>query len=72
VHFGIIVTLNIALGQQTPPVASVLATACSIAKTGIWSTTRVNLPFIAILIGLVLLVTYLPAIPLTLVELFYQ
>ncbi|WP_455372557.1 TRAP transporter large permease [Limibacillus halophilus] len=72
VHFGIIVTLNIALGQQTPPVASVLATACSIAKTDIWGTTRVNLPFIAVLIGLVVLVTYLPAIPLTLVEIFYQ
>ncbi|MGB7307336.1 MAG: TRAP transporter large permease, partial [Burkholderiaceae bacterium] len=44
VHFGIILTLNIALGQQTPPVASVLATACSIAKTEIWETTRTNLP----------------------------
>lgn len=36
VHFGIILTLNIALGQQTPPVASVLATSCAIAKTDIW------------------------------------
>ncbi len=33
VQFGILLTLNIALGQQTPPVASVLVTACSIAKT---------------------------------------
>ncbi|MEZ5742005.1 MAG: TRAP transporter large permease [Burkholderiaceae bacterium] len=33
IHFGIILTLNIAVGQQTPPVASVLATACSIART---------------------------------------
>ena len=32
VHFGIIVTLNLAIGQQIPPVASVLMTACSIAK----------------------------------------
>ena len=33
VHFGIIVTLNLAIGQQTPPVASVLVTACSVAKS---------------------------------------
>jgi tripartite ATP-independent transporter DctM subunit len=31
VHFGLVVTLNLAIGQQTPPVASVLITACSIA-----------------------------------------
>ena len=32
--------------QQTPPVASVLIAACSIAKSDIWETTKVNLPFI--------------------------
>jgi TRAP-type C4-dicarboxylate transport system permease large subunit len=31
VHFGLVVTLNLAIGQQTPPVASVLITACSVA-----------------------------------------
>ncbi|NND92226.1 MAG: TRAP transporter large permease, partial [Granulosicoccus sp.] len=36
IHFGIMVTLNLAIGQQTPPVASVLITSCSIAKSGIW------------------------------------
>jgi tripartite ATP-independent transporter DctM subunit len=72
VHFGIILTLNIALGQQTPPVASVLATSCAIAKTDIWSTTRANLPLIGVLLLVLLLVTYIPAIPLTLVEMFYR
>ncbi len=71
VHFGIILTLNIALGQQTPPVASVLATACSIAKTSIWETTRVNLPFIGILVAIVLAVSYIEAIPMTLVRWLY-
>ncbi|MGB7305672.1 MAG: TRAP transporter large permease subunit, partial [Burkholderiaceae bacterium] len=69
--FGIILTLNIALGQQTPPVASVLATACSIAKTEIWETTRTNLPFIAVLATIVFLVTYVEAIPMTLVRWFF-
>lgn len=72
VHFGIILTLNIALGQQTPPVASVLATSCAIAKTDIWSATRANIPLIGVLLFVLLLVSYVPAIPLMLVEMFYR
>ena len=49
VHFGIIVTLNLAIGQQTPPVASVLAVACSIAKTDMWAASKVNVIFVAVL-----------------------
>ena len=71
VQFGLIMTLNIAIGQQTPPVASVLVTSCSIAKTDIWETTKVNLPFIGVLVLVLLLVTYFPAVSLTLVNLFY-
>ena len=72
VHFGIILTLNIALGQQTPPVASVLATSCAIAKTDIWSATRANIPLIGVLLFVLLLVSYVPAILLMLVEMFYR
>ena len=50
VHFGLVVTLNLAIGQQTPPVASVLMTACSIAKENVWDVTRANIPFIAVLL----------------------
>ena len=72
IQFGLIMTLNIAVGQQTPPVASVLVTSCSIAKTDIWETTKVNIPFILVLVGVLLLVTYVPAISLTLVDIFYK
>jgi C4-dicarboxylate transporter, DctM subunit len=72
VHFGLVVTLNLAIGQQTPPVASVLMTACSIAKENVWDVTKVNLPFIAVLLSVLLLVTYVPAVPLALVNLFYR
>ena len=71
IQFGILLTLNIALGQQTPPVASVLVTACSIAKTDVWRTTLTNLPFIGVLVLVLLLVTYVSAVPLWLVEVFY-
>lgn len=72
VHFGLIVTLNLGIGQQTPPVASVLATACSLAGADIWEVSRVNLRFIAVLIGVLLLVTYLPAVALWPVTYFYR
>ena len=70
IHFGIIVTLNLAIGQQTPPVASVLITSCSIAKAGIWETSRTNLPYIGVLAFILLLVTYVPVVSLSLVEYF--
>jgi len=71
VHFGLVVTLNLAIGQQTPPVASVLMTACSIAKENIWDVSKANIPFIGVLLAVLLLVTYVPAIPLYLVKVFY-
>jgi TRAP-type C4-dicarboxylate transport system permease large subunit len=71
IHFGIIVTLNLAIGQQTPPVASVLIATCSIAKADIWEVTKVNVWFIGVLLLVLLLVTYVPMIPMGLVELFY-
>ena len=72
VHFGLVLTLNLGIGQQTPPVASVLLTACSIAKASIWEVSRANAIFVAVLLAVLLMVTYLPAIPMLLVEFFYR
>lgn len=72
VHFGLVVTLNLGIGQQTPPVASVLVTACSVAKAEIWGVTKANLPFVAVLVAVLLLVTYAPAVPMALVEALYR
>ncbi|WP_353646734.1 TRAP transporter large permease [Mesorhizobium sp. WSM2239] len=71
VQFGLIVTLNLAIGQQTPPVASVLIAACSVAKVGIWEVTKFNVWFVAVLIAVLMLVTYVPPIPMALVDYFY-
>jgi C4-dicarboxylate transporter DctM subunit len=72
VHFGLIVTVNLGIGQQTPPVASVLMVASAIAKASIWEVTRVNVWFIAVLVAVLLLVTYVPITGLGLVHLFYR
>ena len=63
-HFGIIVTLNLAIGQQTPPVASVLLTACAVAKQPVGTVFREAIPFIICLLITLAIVTYVPAVPL--------
>lgn len=72
VHFGLVVTLNLAIGQQTPPVASVLITACSIARANIWDVSKVNIYFVAVLLTVLIMCTYIPQIPLFLVDYFYR
>ena len=72
IHFGLIVTLNLGIGQQTPPVASVLITACSIAKADVWEVSKVNIQFIAVLFLVLMIVTYVPVVPMSLVEYFYR
>ena len=66
IHFGIIMTLNMAIGQQTPPVASVLLTTCSIGRISVADAMRVNVYFIMIMVLVTLLVTYVPPLSLTL------
>ena len=72
VHFGLIVTINLGIGQQTPPVASVLMVACTIAKADIWEVTKTNVYFIGVLFAVLIMVTYVPITGLGLVELFYR
>jgi C4-dicarboxylate transporter DctM subunit len=71
IHFGLVVTLNMAIGQQTPPVASVLMAASAIAKADIWAVTRDNIPFVVALLLVLILCTYVPWLSLGLVHFFY-
>lgn len=72
IHFGLVLTLNLAIGQQTPPVASVLIAACSIARSDIWETTKANLGFIGVLLAVLMLCTYVPWLSLVLIDVFYK
>ncbi|MEK7437057.1 MAG: TRAP transporter large permease subunit, partial [Pseudomonadota bacterium] len=72
VHFGLIVTINLGIGQQTPPVASVLMVACSIARASVWEVSKVNIYFVGVLFAVLMMVTYIPITGLGLVELFYR
>ena len=64
IHFGIIVTINLGVGQQTPPVATVLFTTAAIARLPFWDVFKVGWPFTAVLALVTLLVTYVPWISL--------
>jgi len=64
IHFGIIVTINLGVGQQTPPVATVLFTTAAIARISFWEVFRVGWPFTVVLALVTLLVTYVPWISL--------
>ncbi len=69
-HFGIVMVMNLCIGLCTPPVGSVLFVGVGIAGTTIQKVIRPLLPlFIAMVIAL-LLVTYIPALSLTLPRLF--
>ena len=46
--------------------------ASSIAKASVWEVTKVNIWYIAVLVAVLLLVTYVPATGLVLVDLFYR
>jgi len=71
VHFGVIVTINLGVGQQTPPVASVLFVTSAIAGLPFWDVFRRGFPFTLVLVLLTLLVTYIPWLSLVLVDLVY-
>ena len=68
IHFGIIVTINLGVGQQTPPVATVLFTVAAIARLPFWEVFKAGWPFTLVLVAVTLLVTYVPWISLVLVN----
>jgi len=64
VHFGIVITFNLCIGICTPPVGSALFVGCSVGGTSIAQVIRPLLPLYAVLISLLLVVTYVPEISL--------
>lgn len=63
-QFGIISALNIYLGCITPPVGVSLLVGTKIGGTSMGSTFKAILPFLLIALGILMLVTYVPAFTL--------
>lgn len=64
--FGVIMTVNLAIGFCTPPLGVNLFVASSISGVSVERLSRAILPFFAGMIFLLLVITYVPAISLTL------
>ncbi len=57
-HFGLIMTVNLAIGYCTPPMGVSLFITGSIAKRDIVYVSKAVMPFLVIQIGVLLLLTY--------------
>lgn len=66
IHFGIIMMTNLGIGLVTPPVGTSLIVGCSIARVPIERATRDLLPFYAVMVVVLMIVTYVPALSMAL------
>ena len=72
IHFGTIMVVNLALGMITPPFGVNLFAACAVARISLDRITRQLIPFVLVVIGCLMLVTYVPSISLALRDLVYH
>ena len=65
VHFALIMCVNLTVGLATPPMGLVLFVTASVANERVEPIVRSLLPFLAVEVTIILLVTYFPALTLT-------
>ncbi|MBB5267458.1 TRAP transporter large permease [Algibacter amylolyticus] len=70
VHFGIVLVLNLCIGLCTPPVGTILFVGSGVANVSVTQVVKPLLPFLLIMIIVLLLITYIPAISMYLPGLF--
>lgn len=66
VHFGVLITIGLAIGMATPPVAIDIYVASAITGLPIEQISKPIIPMVLVLIAVLLLVTYVPSIILSL------
>lgn len=71
VHFGILFILNCAIGTLTPPLGTVMFTTCTIVNVPVKEFIREVIPFWLVLLGALILVTFIPQISLFLPNLIF-
>lgn len=64
VHFGIVMIVNLAVGMVTPPVGVNLFVGARVGETTLEKASVGAIPFILIMIVVLLVITYIPAISL--------
>jgi C4-dicarboxylate transporter DctM subunit len=66
IHFGIVMTVNLAIGMFTPPFGLNIFVAQSVTGLPAHALYRGVAPFVAVLVLALLIITYVPALSLTL------
>jgi len=72
VHFGLIMVINLAIGMVTPPLGVNVFAACTVGRVPFDKVVPHLVPFIVMMIGCVLVITYFPGITLALRDLIYR
>ena len=72
VHFGMVVVVNLALGMVTPPFGVNLFAACTVARISLDRIIRDLIPFIGVVLGCLMIISYVPELSLTLRDMVYN
>jgi C4-dicarboxylate transporter, DctM subunit len=71
VHFGLIMVVNLALGMITPPFGVNLFAACTVARISLDRIIPYLVPFVLVVLGCLMVITYVPQLSLGLRDLVY-
>jgi tripartite ATP-independent transporter DctM subunit len=72
IQFGMVMIVNLALGMITPPFGVNLFAACTVARISLDRIIKDLIPFIGVILGCLMLISYVPAISLTLRDLVFS
>ncbi|SLN60812.1 TRAP transporter large permease [Ruegeria meonggei] len=65
IHFAIIMSVNLTVGLATPPMGLVLFVAAAVSRERVETIAKAILPFLAVEIIVIFLITYVPALSMT-------
>ncbi len=68
IHFGAMIVTNVAIGMAAPPIGYCLFVGMAIAKIGLYPVARAIVPFVAMMLVVLMLVTYVPGFSLILIR----
>ncbi|WP_411724920.1 TRAP transporter large permease subunit, partial [Loktanella salsilacus] len=65
IHFAMIMSVNLTVGLATPPMGLVLFVTSTVSGERVETIAKAILPFLAVEIAVIFLITYIPAISMT-------
>lgn len=71
IHFGLVFIFNVGIGNMTPPFGAVLYQVASLLNMPVSQLSKKSMPFIAIMIGILLLLTFVPELSLIVPNMVY-